>query len=54
MKKAKTRKNANRLDRMIRKKNLVEYEVRKLTRTEATGLAADADRFYAWAKSMMA
>jgi uncharacterized protein (UPF0332 family) len=48
------KKSANRLDRMIRKKNLVEYEGRKLTKSEAAVLATDAERFIAWAKSMLA
>jgi HEPN domain-containing protein len=47
------KKNANRLDRMIRKKNLVEYEGRKLTRSEATGLATDAERFFTWVRSLL-
>jgi HEPN domain-containing protein len=48
------KKNANRLDRMMRKKNLVEYEGRKLTKSEATALATDAERFFTWVKSILA
>ena len=48
------KKNANRLDRMIRKKKLVEYEGRKLTKSEATVLATDAERFFTWVKSILA
>lgn len=48
------KKNATRLDRMIRKKNLVEYEGRKLTKSEAKRLATDAERFFAWVKSVLA
>lgn len=47
------KKNANRLDRMIRKKNLVEYEGRKLTKSEATVLATDAERFFTWVRSII-
>jgi len=48
------KKNANRLDRMIRKKNLVEYEGRKLAKSEATGMATDAERFFAWVNNILA
>ncbi|MBN2026117.1 MAG: HEPN domain-containing protein [Actinobacteria bacterium] len=47
------RKNANRLDRMMRKKNLVEYEGRKLKKSEAAALATEAERFFSWVKSML-
>lgn len=47
------KKNATRLDRMIRRKNLVEYEGRKLKESEATKLASDAERFFDWVKSML-
>ena len=47
------KKNANRLDRMMRKKNLVEYEGRKLKKSEATSLATDAERFFSWVKSTL-
>ncbi len=47
------KKSANRLDRMVRKKNLVEYEGRKLTKAEAVALANDAEKFFAWAKGML-
>jgi len=47
------KKNANRLDRMMRKKNLVEYEGRKLTKSEAAALATDAERFFSWVKSTL-
>jgi HEPN domain-containing protein len=47
------KKNANRLDRMMRKKNLVEYEGRKLTKSEAAALATHAERFFSWVKSIL-
>ena len=47
------KKNANRLDRMMRKKNLVEYEGRKLKKSEATALATDAERFFSWVKRIL-
>jgi uncharacterized protein (UPF0332 family) len=47
------KKSANRLDRMMRKKNLVEYEGRKLTKSEATALATDAERFFSWVKNTL-
>jgi len=47
------KKNANRLDRMMRKKNLVEYEGRKLTKSDATALATDAEGFFSWVKNTL-
>jgi len=48
-----SRQNSVRLRRIIRKKNLVEYEGRSLTGPEAAKIAADAERFLQWAKSKM-
>jgi len=47
------RSSITRLDRMLRKKNLVEYEGRRLTATEARKLATDADRFLSWVKDRL-
>lgn len=42
-----------RLDRMVKKKNLVEYEGRSLTPSEARKLSTDADRFLSWVRSRL-
>ena len=47
------KKNATRLDRMIRRKNLVEYEGRRLKKSEATKIASDAERFFKWVKGLL-
>ena len=44
------RKNASRFDRMVKKKNLVEYEGRVITASEGRKLATDAERFLNWVK----
>lgn len=41
------------LKRLIDKKNLVEYEQRRLTEAEATDLAQHARRFFAWAREQV-
>ena len=38
------------LKRLVDKKNLVEYEQRRLTQTEALDLALHARRFVTWAR----
>lgn len=43
-----SRKNAVRFDRMLRKKNLIEYEGRSLSASEAAKIAVDAERFLDW------
>jgi hypothetical protein len=41
------------LKRLVDKKNLVEYEQRRLTQTEVLDLAVHARRFVAWAKEQV-
>lgn len=41
------------LKRLVDKKNLVEYEQRRLTQTEALDLALHARRFVTWAKEQV-
>lgn len=48
-----SKRNIARLDRMAKKKNLVEYEGRSLTASEARKLATDADRFFNWVRSRL-
>lgn len=38
---------------MIKKKNLVEYEGRSITASEARKLATDADRFLNWVRDSL-
>jgi len=45
--------NSVRLERMLKKKNLVQYEGRRLTATEARKLANDADRFLCWVQDRL-
>lgn len=42
------KRNASRFDRMVKKKNLVEYEGRVLTAAEGRKLISDAERFLSW------
>jgi len=48
-----SKRNIARLDRMIKKKNLVEYEGRSITASEARKLATDADRFLNWVRESL-
>jgi HEPN domain-containing protein len=47
------RKNATRLLRLVNKKNLVQYEGRVLSETEARALVTEASRFFEWARSRL-
>jgi hypothetical protein len=44
---------ARHLKRLVDKKNLVEYEQRRLTAAEAADLARHARRFLVWARSQL-
>jgi HEPN domain-containing protein len=46
-------KQANRLSRIIGKKNLVEYESRSLTEKEAYYLVEQAERFLDWVRNIV-
>ena len=48
-----TEKKAKHLRRLISAKNLVEYDGRLLSRSEAESLAKHAERFLAWVKSLL-
>jgi len=48
-----SKRNIARLDRMTKKKNLVEYEGRSITAAEARKLATDADRFLNWVRDRL-
>ncbi len=41
------------LSRVIAKKNVVEYEQRRLTEKEARDMSRDATRFVSWARGML-
>ena len=43
-------KQGNRLNRILGKKNLVEYEARDITRTEALYLVEQTERFVDWVR----
>lgn len=45
--------NIARFDRIIKKKNVVEYEGRSLTASEARKLATDAERFLRWVRGRL-
>lgn len=45
------RKNAARFLKILSKKNLVQYEGRSVSETEARSLMLDATRFFEWSKS---
>lgn len=45
--------NIARFDRIINKKNLVEYEGRSLTASEARKIATDAARFLSWVRGKL-
>ena len=45
--------NIARFDRIINKKNLVEYEGRSLTASEARKIATDAERFLSWVRGRL-
>ncbi len=47
-------KQANRLSRIIGKKNLVQYESRPLTEKEASYLVEQAERFQEWVRKIVA
>jgi HEPN domain-containing protein len=53
MKRADTDKKAKHLRRLISVKNLVEYDGRLLSKTEAESLAKHAERFLVWVKSLL-
>lgn len=46
-------KQANRLSRIIGKKNLVQYEAREITQKEASYLVEQAERFVNWVKEII-
>lgn len=48
-----SKRNIARLDRIIKKKNLVEYEGRSITAAEAKKLATDAYRFLNWVRDRL-
>jgi len=48
-----SKRNIARLDRMVKKKNLVEYEGRGITAAEARRLSTDADRFLNWVRDRL-
>lgn len=48
-----SKRNIARLDRMIKKKNLVEYEGRSITAAEARKLTTDTDRFLDWVRDRL-
>ena len=43
-------KQGNRLNRVLGKKNMVEYEARKITKAEASYLVEQTERFVDWVK----
>jgi len=51
---AESGKQANRLARIVGKKNLVQYEARKITPKEASYLVEQAERFVNWAREIVA
>ena len=53
MKRNDTEKKAKHLRRLISVKNLVEYDGRLLSRSEAESLAKNAERFLVWVKSLL-
>ena len=48
-----SKRNIARLDRIVKKKNLVEYEGRGIAAAEARRLATDADRFLNWVRDRL-
>lgn len=46
-------RQANRLSRIVAKKNLVAYEARSLSRKEALYLVEQAERFLAWVREVI-
>ncbi|MFH0886603.1 MAG: HEPN domain-containing protein [bacterium] len=48
-----SKKAAEHLRKVISLKNLIEYENRSFTKTEAENIIKHADRFYEWAKSIL-
>lgn len=48
-----SKRNIARLERMVKKKNLVEYEGRSITAAEAKKLATDTDRFLNWVRDRL-
>jgi HEPN domain-containing protein len=46
-------KQANRLSRILGKKNLVEYEAREVSQKEAAYLVEQAERFVDWVRGVM-
>lgn len=45
--------NVNHLRNLIAMKNIVEYDQRLITQSEATTLAKHAERFFGWVKSIL-
>ena len=48
-----TKQNATHLARVIAKKNVIEYESRLFTKAEARAIIDHAEKFLAWAQSML-
>lgn len=53
MKRDDTERKAKHLRQLLSAKNLVEYDGRLLSRSEAESLAKHAERFLAWVKSLL-